>query len=317
MIGIIEKSLNIKKIKILGEKVNSLTNLNSNKNRNNEFIYDIYYNEYEGYDDTLCNDNDDNIVNTINRCYQCIFCPPMFFQSKKKSLSKRLWRLRVSTTNSSSNNTNHNVDDMEQDHMQQSLVPCRRNIDIGRGEGSHLMMPNITENCTTGSSTSFITNCCTSSQTTNSNTDLTEQNLLRLCRALVDKLRERQLETLCQSIESIQYNSQQQMLQQQQQHYHRNNPNNHNSNHHQQYQTATQQQLSQQIVTDCVLVQRTTIGGEQPHLIACRLWRWMDIIHSSELKRIPSCPNEKDPVYICCNPAHWSRQCKTGKNCYY
>ncbi|KOC59534.1 Mothers against decapentaplegic like protein 6 [Habropoda laboriosa] len=47
-----------------------------------------------------------------------------------------------------------------------------------------------------------------------------------------------------------------------------------------------------------------------PHLLCCQIWRWPDLAHSSELKRLPVCHSAKDPVYICCNPYHWSRLCK-------
>lgn len=50
-----------------------------------------------------------------------------------------------------------------------------------------------------------------------------------------------------------------------------------------------------------------------PHLLCCQIWRWPDLAHSSELKRLPVCHSAKDPVYICCNPYHWSRLCKPGK----
>lgn len=57
----------------------------------------------------------------------------------------------------------------------------------------------------------------------------------------------------------------------------------------------------------CVLVPRELIGGEEPNVIACRLWFWPDLRDSMELKRIPMCPNGKELVYVCCNPAHWNR----------
>ena len=50
-----------------------------------------------------------------------------------------------------------------------------------------------------------------------------------------------------------------------------------------------------------------------PHLLSCQIWRWPDLTHSSELKRLPVCHSAKDPVYVCCNPYHWSRLCKPGK----
>lgn len=50
--------------------------------------------------------------------------------------------------------------------------------------------------------------------------------------------------------------------------------------------------------------------SSDPHLLCCQIWRWPDLEHSSELKRLPICHSAKDPVYICCNPYHWSRLCK-------
>ncbi|XP_029159836.1 dwarfin sma-3-like isoform X2 [Nylanderia fulva] len=47
-----------------------------------------------------------------------------------------------------------------------------------------------------------------------------------------------------------------------------------------------------------------------PHLLCCQIWRWPDLEHSSELKRLPICHSAKDPVYVCCNPYHYSRLCK-------
>ncbi|XP_066583451.1 mothers against decapentaplegic homolog 6 [Prorops nasuta] len=48
----------------------------------------------------------------------------------------------------------------------------------------------------------------------------------------------------------------------------------------------------------------------EPHLLSCQIWRWPDLVHTSELKRLPVCHSAKDPVFICCNPYHWSRLCK-------
>ncbi|KAK0182723.1 hypothetical protein PV327_000830 [Microctonus hyperodae] len=46
------------------------------------------------------------------------------------------------------------------------------------------------------------------------------------------------------------------------------------------------------------------------HLLSCQMWRWPDLKHSSELKKLPVCHSSKDPSYVCCNPYHWSRLCK-------
>nr|KAF7420472.1 hypothetical protein H0235_010769 [Vespula pensylvanica] len=47
-----------------------------------------------------------------------------------------------------------------------------------------------------------------------------------------------------------------------------------------------------------------------PHVLCCQIWRWPDLVPSDELKRLPVCHSAKDPVYVCCNPYHWSRLCK-------
>ncbi|KAK0094080.1 hypothetical protein PV326_011861 [Microctonus aethiopoides] len=46
------------------------------------------------------------------------------------------------------------------------------------------------------------------------------------------------------------------------------------------------------------------------YLLSCQMWRWPDLKHSSELKKLPVCHSSKDPSYVCCNPYHWSRLCK-------
>ncbi|TGZ40350.1 Mothers against decapentaplegic-like protein [Temnothorax longispinosus] len=63
-------------------------------------------------------------------------------------------------------------------------------------------------------------------------------------------------------------------------------------------------------------VRGSTAGApapSDPHLLCCQIWRWPDLEHSSELKRLPMCHSAKDPVYICCNPYHWSRLCRPGE----
>lgn len=52
---------------------------------------------------------------------------------------------------------------------------------------------------------------------------------------------------------------------------------------------------------------------DDPHLLSCQTWRWPDLANSAELKKLPVCHSAKDPVYVCCNPYHWSRLCKPGK----
>lgn len=65
---------------------------------------------------------------------------------------------------------------------------------------------------------------------------------------------------------------------------------------------------------DCVLVrkERTPPSPQHPHLLCCQTWRWPEVRQASELKRLPSCRSASDPVYVCCNPYHWSRLCLPG-----
>ena len=48
-------------------------------------------------------------------------------------------------------------------------------------------------------------------------------------------------------------------------------------------------------------------------VLCCRLWRWSDLTNSTELKRLPCCKSENDPIYDCCNPYHWSLLTQPGK----
>ncbi|XP_018574141.1 mothers against decapentaplegic homolog 6 [Anoplophora glabripennis] len=61
-------------------------------------------------------------------------------------------------------------------------------------------------------------------------------------------------------------------------------------------------------LTNCVLLPQAF--GEEPHVLCCQTWRWPDLRQGSELRRLPMCRSASDPVYICCNPYHWSRLCQ-------
>lgn len=61
--------------------------------------------------------------------------------------------------------------------------------------------------------------------------------------------------------------------------------------------------------TNCVLLPQE----KQPHVLFCQTWRWPDVHDSGQLKRLPSCSSANDPVYVCCNPYHWSRICLPGE----
>lgn len=249
----------------------------------------------ENYDHSLTLTSRDNENIVSDRCYQCIICGPMFFQSKKNNLRKRLWRSRVSSTTSTSRHSHQEpppsypqLDQYSQltsetsaesyyyPQQQENLNHHRHHCGLVRDEGSSLL----------STTTAVLKNCCTNSNSSSSS-DLTDQPTYQLFRALVSQLKkESQLETLCQAIECVGSST-----------------------------DASNKMLPYQYQpTDCVLVPRGLICGEEPQVIACRLWRWSDLYDARKIKRVPSCPNEKDPVYICCNPAHWSRLCPTGKS---
>ena len=61
----------------------------------------------------------------------------------------------------------------------------------------------------------------------------------------------------------------------------------------------------------CVLVPKETV--QEAHLLCCQIWRWPDLKNTAELRRTPDCSSATDPIYICCNPYHWSRLCEPGK----
>lgn len=228
--------------------------------------------------------------NTLDQCYKCIICGPMFFQRKRKSLWKRLWRSRV-TTNSASPRQQHRQEPCSPSDQyyqlanetsaesyyypqQQGKLNYHPSCGLAREEGGSLL----------SSTTGILRNCCANSNSS-STIDLLDRDMHQSFRTLMSQLKkESQLETLCMAIEGLLATD------------------------------VSSKSLSQYQPTDCVLVPRQLIHGEEPQVIACRLWRWSDLYDPSEIKRIPKCPNEKDPIYVCCNPAHWSRLCLPGKS---
>ncbi|CAG9818029.1 unnamed protein product [Phaedon cochleariae] len=62
----------------------------------------------------------------------------------------------------------------------------------------------------------------------------------------------------------------------------------------------------------CVLVAQNGQVGREPHVLCCQSWRWPDLRQAGELRRLPTCRSACDPVYVCCNPYHWSRLCQPG-----
>lgn len=215
----------------------------------------------------LANSYQSNDDSEVDQCYQCILCPPMFFQ-RKKNHQKRLWGLRVNTTSIASSSLEEQSFQrqqqfIEQQQQQQYQLNGRRCIDQ---ESSSSFM-----NCCGSTSSSSSTTTMTTT-TGGNQIDLATQMYPMFC-ALMKKLKEPQMQTLCQAVEKDAFDGQ---------------------------------------LTHCVLVPRGTIDGEEPHVIACRIWRWPDLQSAKELKRIPSCPNEMDPVYACCNPSHWNRLSQPG-----
>ena len=192
--------------------------------------------------------SNDNHENALDKCCQCIFCPPMFFQRKKNQ--KRLWGLCVKSTSLASSSLEEQPYTIEKS---QQTINGRRCID---------------------QETSSFMNCCRSSGGCGSGDGDDGNSLMRhLFILLAKKLKESQMSTMCEALENSPLDGQS---------------------------------------THCVLVPRGTIENQEPHVIACRLWRWPDLMYSDELKRIPSCPTEMDPVYVCCNPSHWSRLSQAG-----
>lgn len=67
-------------------------------------------------------------------------------------------------------------------------------------------------------------------------------------------------------------------------------------------------------VSTCVLIPKDAIP--EPHALGCRFWRWPDLRSCAELRRMPACSSATDPIYMCCNPYHWSRLCQPGKRIF-
>ncbi|XP_067132231.1 LOW QUALITY PROTEIN: mothers against decapentaplegic homolog 6-like [Centruroides vittatus] len=67
-------------------------------------------------------------------------------------------------------------------------------------------------------------------------------------------------------------------------------------------------------VTGCALVPRGDLRlGRRTlplHVLCCQLWRRPDVRQPFELKWLHWCDTANDPLYICCNPYHWSQLCK-------
>lgn len=61
--------------------------------------------------------------------------------------------------------------------------------------------------------------------------------------------------------------------------------------------------------------------GQQSYslpMLLYKVFRWPDLRHSSELKRLSCCESygKSNPELVCCNPHHMSRLCELGKQRY-
>lgn len=61
--------------------------------------------------------------------------------------------------------------------------------------------------------------------------------------------------------------------------------------------------------SSCVLLPKE----RQPHVLCCQTWRWPELAHGADLRRLPGCRSNGDQVYVCCNPYHWSRVYQPGE----
>ena len=49
-----------------------------------------------------------------------------------------------------------------------------------------------------------------------------------------------------------------------------------------------------------------------PNFLCCQVWRWPELSPSAELRQLPCCETVNDSAYTCCNPYHWSIQQTIG-----
>lgn len=63
-------------------------------------------------------------------------------------------------------------------------------------------------------------------------------------------------------------------------------------------------------MSSCVLLPKE----RQAHVLCCQTWRWPELVHGADLRRLPGCRSAGDPVYVCCNPYHWSRVYQPGEH---
>ena len=53
-----------------------------------------------------------------------------------------------------------------------------------------------------------------------------------------------------------------------------------------------------------------------PYILCCRVFRWPDLSKDTDMKRLPCCErqNEEKEAVICCNPYHWSLVVHIGES---
>ena len=55
-------------------------------------------------------------------------------------------------------------------------------------------------------------------------------------------------------------------------------------------------------------------GSIEPHKMCCQIWRWPHVDQNHKLKALPCCNTcTDDPAFVCCNPYHWSIYMEAGK----
>uniref|UniRef100_A0A6V7MA96 MH1 domain-containing protein n=1 Tax=Bracon brevicornis TaxID=1563983 RepID=A0A6V7MA96_9HYME len=158
---------------------------------------------------------------------------------------------------------------------------------------------------------------------------------LSRCKELLKGLKENQLEMLLTSVES--YGADlgacvlvaQRVLYETQDHYKRHRHSQRSARHHHPLKHRHHSSRQRSRCRHCELRHdddeeysddQRGLGGVNiaapANLLSCQIWRWPDLNNSKELKKLPVCHSAGDSSYVCCNPYHWSRLCKPGKDLF-